>query len=131
PTQPLTEALIQFGRQAGLQASADAALMQSLRSAPVHGTMTWQQALSAMLSGTGLTWRLNGSMVTLERLPQGGGGTIMLSPVTVEGRTVNPNSAMTPMAPYAGGQIARGGQVGMLGNKDVMDTPFSQTNYTK
>src|SRR5690606_12153853 len=31
---------------------------------------------------------------------------------------------------YAGGQVARGGQVGMLGNKDVMDTPFSQTNYT-
>ena len=26
--------------------------------------------------------------------------------------------------------MARGGQVGMLGNKDVMDTPFSQTNYT-
>jgi len=32
--------------------------------------------------------------------------------------------------PYAGGQVARGGRVGLLGNQDVMDTPFSITNYT-
>ncbi|MHA3737121.1 TonB-dependent receptor [Pseudomonas sp. Eth.TT006] len=30
----------------------------------------------------------------------------------------------------AGGQIARGARLGMLGNKDVMDTPFSVTSYT-
>jgi iron complex outermembrane recepter protein len=34
-------------------------------------------------------------------------------------------------APYAGGQVARGGRVGILGSKDVMDTPFSITNYTQ
>ncbi|HEY0220384.1 MAG TPA: TonB-dependent siderophore receptor [Afipia sp.] len=33
-------------------------------------------------------------------------------------------------APYAGGQVARGGQVGLLGNRDVMNMPFSQTSYT-
>ncbi|GGB97420.1 TonB-dependent receptor [Oxalicibacterium flavum] len=32
--------------------------------------------------------------------------------------------------PYAGGQIARGGRVGILGNQDMMDTPFSSTAYT-
>jgi iron complex outermembrane receptor protein len=31
---------------------------------------------------------------------------------------------------YPGGQVAKGGRVGMLGNRDVMDTPFSTTNYT-
>lgn len=31
---------------------------------------------------------------------------------------------------YAGGQVATGGQVGMLGNLSVMDTPFNQTSYT-
>ncbi|WP_371110245.1 TonB-dependent receptor [Rhizobium sp. RCC_161_2] len=31
---------------------------------------------------------------------------------------------------YPGGQIAKGGRVGMLGNRDVMDTPFSTTSYT-
>jgi iron complex outermembrane receptor protein len=32
--------------------------------------------------------------------------------------------------PYAGGQVARGGRVGLLGSQDVMDTPFTITNYT-
>lgn len=31
---------------------------------------------------------------------------------------------------YAGGQVAKGGKVGLLGNKDVLDTPFNVTNYT-
>jgi len=34
-------------------------------------------------------------------------------------------------APYAGGQVARGGRVGLLGSQDVMDTPFSITDYTQ
>jgi iron complex outermembrane receptor protein len=35
-----------------------------------------------------------------------------------------------PPAPYAGGQVATGGGLGLLGNRSVMDTPFNQTNYT-
>ena len=31
---------------------------------------------------------------------------------------------------YAGGQISRDGQIGILGTKDYMDSPFSQVNYT-
>lgn len=31
---------------------------------------------------------------------------------------------------YAGGQVARGGRVGLLGNMDVLDTPFNVTSYT-
>ena len=33
-------------------------------------------------------------------------------------------------APYAGGQVARGGRVGLLGSQDVMDAPFAITSYT-
>ena len=33
--------------------------------------------------------------------------------------------------PYAGGQVAKGGRVGLLGNQDLMDTPFVVTNYTQ
>jgi len=32
--------------------------------------------------------------------------------------------------PYAGGQVARGGRVGLLGSQDVMETPFAITHYT-
>lgn len=31
---------------------------------------------------------------------------------------------------YAGGQVARGGRLGLMGNMDIMDTPFNTTNYT-
>ncbi|MGC3984464.1 MAG: TonB-dependent receptor [Pseudorhodoferax sp.] len=40
-------------------------------------------------------------------------------------------SAQGLKAPYAGGQVARGGRVGILGNQDIMETPFSQTSYTQ
>jgi iron complex outermembrane recepter protein len=33
-------------------------------------------------------------------------------------------------APFAGGQVATGGRLGLLGNKSVMDTPFSVVDYT-
>ncbi|MFZ4875837.1 TonB-dependent receptor [Janthinobacterium sp. Mn2066] len=32
---------------------------------------------------------------------------------------------------YAGGQVARGGRAGILGNVDMMDSPFSSTSYTQ
>ncbi|WP_312017837.1 TonB-dependent siderophore receptor [Bradyrhizobium sp. AUGA SZCCT0274] len=35
-----------------------------------------------------------------------------------------------PPAPYAGGQVATGSQLGFLGNRGVMNTPFNQTSYT-
>jgi iron complex outermembrane receptor protein len=35
-----------------------------------------------------------------------------------------------PYAPYAGGQTARGGRLGMLGNTNVMNAPFSISSYT-
>lgn len=31
---------------------------------------------------------------------------------------------------YAGGQAARGARLGMLGNRDFLDTPFNVTSYT-
>ncbi len=33
-------------------------------------------------------------------------------------------------APFAGGQVARGASVGLLGTRSVMDTPFNTTSYT-
>ena len=32
---------------------------------------------------------------------------------------------------YAGGQVARGGRIGILGSVDMMDTPFGATSYTQ
>ena len=40
-------------------------------------------------------------------------------------------SAQGLSSAYAGGQVARGGRLGLLGNADIMDTPFNATNYTQ
>lgn len=51
-----------------------------------------------------------------------------LSTVTVEASADASAEGLTK--PYAGGQVARGGRVGILGNQDMMSTPFSGTSYT-
>ncbi|WP_419899168.1 TonB-dependent receptor [Roseomonas sp. USHLN139] len=47
---------------------------------------------------------------------------------------VDVSAAAAPgaLAPaYAGGQVARGGSLGLLGARSVMDSPFSTTSYTR
>ena len=51
-----------------------------------------------------------------------------LSTVTVEASADASAEGLTK--PFAGGQVARGGRVGILGNQDLMSTPFSSTSYT-
>ncbi|SDY36072.1 TonB-dependent siderophore receptor [Pseudomonas sp. NFIX28] len=55
-------------------------------------------------------------------------GKLELSETMIEGKTVAPG-ALPPV--YAGGQVASGGRVGLLGNKDFMETPFSTISYTE
>ena len=55
-------------------------------------------------------------------------GSATLSTVTVEASA--DASAEGLAKPFAGGQVARGGRVGILGTQDMMSTPFSSTNYT-
>ncbi|NBF04690.1 TonB-dependent siderophore receptor [Pseudomonas sp. Fl5BN2] len=57
-----------------------------------------------------------------------GSGSLELSETMVEGRMDAPGEL--PPA-YAGGQVASGGRVGLLGNKDFMETPFSTISYTE
>ncbi len=50
---------------------------------------------------------------------------VELAPLEVQG------TADTLPAPYAGGQVATGARIGVLGNQDIMDVPFSVTSYTE
>ena len=52
-----------------------------------------------------------------------------LSQITVNA-SADASAAGLP-APYAGGQVARGGRVGVLGSQDNMDTPLNITSYTQ
>lgn len=44
--------------------------------------------------------------------------------------TVKVSATATDATPYAGGQLARGGSLGILGTANTMDVPFSTANYT-
>ena len=50
-----------------------------------------------------------------------------LPAVTVKAETV---AAESLPAPAAGGQVAKGARLGLMGNVDVMDTPFNVTSFT-
>lgn len=131
PAGRLSDVLAQFAATAGVPLSFDPQMLAGFRSNGLRGRYTARSGFTQLLAGTGYELvDTGGGRYSLRQIMAGDSGTITLDPVTVEGRAVSPNSTMTPMPEYAGGQIARGGQVGMLGNKDVMDTPFSQTNYT-
>ena len=55
-------------------------------------------------------------------------GTLELGATTVSAEAPAPG-ALPPV--YAGGQVARGAQLGVLGNQDIMDVPFSMSSYTE
>jgi iron complex outermembrane receptor protein len=136
PAQPLADALVTFGIQSGMQVTTNGVPLRGVRTGGVRGNSAPAQALSQLLAGTGFTFRINGNVITLEAPPQSSDGAIQLGPVRVEGEGGSgrpaPSTSVLGTLPeeYAGGQVARGGQVGMLGNRDMMDTPFSQTSYT-
>ncbi|WP_183030155.1 TonB-dependent siderophore receptor [Altericroceibacterium spongiae] len=91
PAQPLPDALILFGRQAGIEVSAESASTRGRSSPGVSGRMAPAAGLSRLLSGTGLTFRWTSEKsVMVEPAPQASGdGAIRLGPVRVEGMDGN------------------------------------------
>jgi len=59
---------------------------------------------------------------------EGSGGNT-LAPVEVQSSADASEGGLSQ--PYAGGQVAEGGSIGILGAQDVMDTPYNVTNYTE
>ena len=128
PAQSLENAVTAFGFQSGYQIAVDQATLAGLRGNEVRGSYTFSEALSRLLAGTGITYRLiDENSVTLMAASTGGtdDGVIQLDPVLVEGQ----GDHLPPE--YPGGQVATGTSVGFLGNRDVFDTPFATVGYTK
>ncbi len=125
--QPLASALSAFSQQSGKQLLFSEDTVRASQGQAVSGKMTPREALERILAGTGIqVLAPTGGAYTL-RAPNHSitGDVATLNTVTVRG-TVD---GLTPS--YAGGQIARGGSVGMLGTKDFMETPFSTVAYTE
>ncbi|MGU3495080.1 TonB-dependent receptor domain-containing protein [Xanthobacteraceae bacterium A53D] len=101
PAQPLPAALNAFGRQAGLQVTLASSTSRGLTSRPVSGSYTPQQALSLMLDGTGLPFRITpdrtvvvGRQITAEAGPVDTDGALLLDIIEVS--SGGPSSSQTP-----------------------------------
>ncbi|RSZ55948.1 TonB-dependent siderophore receptor [Massilia atriviolacea] len=134
PAGPLGRALSGFAVDAGIALSFDPALTEGLMAAPLAGSYPAREAAARLLAGSGLELaaRADGSY-TLKKSPApapapGPAPTAILPGVTVTA-SAETSPGELPDA-YAGGQVARGGRLGMLGNIDAMDTPFNLTSYT-
>jgi iron complex outermembrane receptor protein len=138
---PLAVVLNRFAEASGIKLFYDSSLTTGLTSPGLEGSYGPAEGLSRILTGSGLTFRQTGpSAFTLERAPQSADGAIQLGPVRVEGESgrgtgtgyLAPPQALIGNVPpaYEGGQVARGAQLGLLGNRDFMDAPFNITSYT-
>ncbi len=124
--QPLSQALTELARQTSTTLVAAPALLAGKTAPAVSGTLSARQALDRLLTGSGLIGFLNGGVITVQRAPETS-SEAALPEVKVTARAERAGDLAEV---YAGGQVARGGRVGVLGNKDVMDTPFNITHYT-
>ncbi len=129
--QPLASALDRFAEQAGVSFAYRSSDLANLRSPGVSGSMAPREALQHLLGGTGVSFTFTGATtVTLARAPDASGA-VQLDPVQVQGNAVPPQATIDNLPPaYAGGQVATGAQVGILGERSFMNTPFNQTSYT-
>jgi iron complex outermembrane receptor protein len=122
----LEDTLSRFGRVAGITLSFVPDLTAGLRSDGLHGSHTVGDGLARLLAGSGLeaVRQPNGSYL-LRRAPQ------QAAPATATLQAIDVHAGSDRLLPVAaGGQVASGGRLGLLGNVRVMDTPFNQTSYT-
>ncbi len=121
--QSLDQAILALGKQSGENIAFPSDLASKLKAPAVKGNYSVQQALDILLKGTGLTTQKTPAGYSVVKQVEGKAET--LPEVQVKEQAIKDIPAE-----YAGGQVARGGKVGLLGNKDLMDTPFSATQYT-
>ena len=127
PAGALGVALNTFAAEAGIELTADAALLQGKSSAGLSGSYSVPEGFYELLRGHGLqAVREGNGSYTLrrEQAHAAAEAAATMPAVTVWGK----GAAVTEA--YAGGQVASGGRVGLLGDKDFMETPFNTISYT-
>lgn len=123
---PLADVLSRFAAQAGVALSFDPTQVAGVQSQGVRGTVTPRQGFEQILDGTGFDLVQRGDGYGLRRLPQAPGvETLSTISVTAADQSLD----LLPL-PYAGGQVAQGVRLGVLGNTSNMKAPFSTTSYT-
>lgn len=128
PAQALDSALTDFAEQAGVRLLYDASLTREVAtSVALKGDYPVDEGLQRLLRGSGLSFKV-GADGTVTLVPAAQGADVL----ELDAATVSAQLAARADLPstYAGGQVARGGNLGLLGNQDMQDTPFAFVSYT-
>ncbi len=129
PAQPLAASLQALGRKAGLTIASDDALLAGKAAPALRGKLEPDVALRQLLAGSGLEAVLQNGAWLVRRAAVAAAQPESTLPEIRVRASAEAQPGDLPKA-YAGGQVARGGGVGFLGNKDVFETPFNVTNFT-
>ncbi|GAB7529252.1 TonB-dependent siderophore receptor [Pseudomonas sp. 3A(2025)] len=119
---PLGATLSSVAVDAGIALSFLPSLTEGLTSPALVGHFSTRTAVNRLLEGSGLDMvlRSDGSYTLVQRR-------VLLDETAIN--STDKHSDSLP-AVYAGGQVANGGRLGLLGNTDLMDAPFSVSTYT-
>lgn len=126
PAQPLGQALNELARQANLQMTFAAGLVAGKQAPAVSGSLTVQQALQRLLTGSGLTASVEGTAVVVTAAPSALAETEAVLPaVTAKA------AADTPLASrQERGYRNKRSSVSGFREQEVLDTPFSTTTIS-
>ncbi|MCK9800743.1 TonB-dependent receptor [Pseudomonas sp. MAFF 302030] len=119
---PLNQVLAQFAASAGVPLSFDPALLGNRQSSGLQGEYNVQEGFARLLQRSGLSLSSGANGYTL--VPQASDGALELGATTVSAQADDGDDS------YAGGQVARGARLGVLGNQQLKDVPFSVTAFT-
>ena len=84
-SQPLADALVEFGLQSGYQVTVDGATIRDVGSNGAVGAISVSEALNRLLAGTGFSFRVDGNVVTISQQGSRQPGPPQLGTITVEG----------------------------------------------
>lgn len=121
---PLSDVLAQFAAMSGVPLSFDATLLNGRRSPGLQGSYSAESGFARLLRGSGYTLQnAGGNGFTLAPLPSSGA-------LELDATNVNGTTSSISDDTYAGGQVARNANLGVLGNRSINDVPFSVVSYT-
>ncbi|EIK42937.1 putative tonB-dependent receptor protein [Cellvibrio sp. BR] len=124
PAGTLPQSLNRFASEAGITLSFTPNLVEGKQAQELTGSFTPYAGLQTILRGSGLETviKSDGSFSLQPAVPVGQLKTVKVTADAMQGES--------PEA-YSGGQVARASRMGILGNVDVFETPFSTQSFTE
>lgn len=125
PAGTLAQSLNRFASEAGITLSFAPNLVEGKQAQELKGNFTPQAGLQTILQGSGLELVIKSD------------GSFGLAPIAAVGKLALVNVTASAVQPselpevYSGGQVAQASRMGILGNVDVFDTPFSTQSFTE